>query len=134
MSKFLPGLFVSGLLVLCTAASAQNDFDDCNLLGPPNFQLLQGDGGSMLFRDADLVMDNQCTQNPGDYEHYVDGIVQPPGNFVFQSRAQVDPGSDFEVNFNYRPYLNNNSHFQMLVNTNSEMGFSPRRYGLRENP
>jgi len=31
---------------------------------------------------------------PGDYEHYVDGVHN------YQSRANVDPGSDFEINFN----------------------------------
>jgi len=103
---------IAGISV--TAANSQTvDFNNCQL--SPVFQALSGN--STLFRDPSLTNDNGCTQVPGDYEHYVDAS-NPPS--FYQSRANFDPGSEFAISFNYRPYLNNNSHFQLVINTNSE--------------
>ncbi len=103
---------IAGISVTATHAQTV-DFNNCQL--SPVFQTLSGN--STLFRDPSLANDNGCTQVPGDYEHYVDAS-NPPS--FYQSRANFDPGSEFSISFNYRPYLNNNSHFQLLINTNSE--------------
>ena len=71
--------------VVSSSTLAQNDFEDCDLIGSPDFQLLLGAGGQMLFRDEDLVNDNECETIPAnDYELYVDGVVQAPNFFHYQ--------------------------------------------------